>query len=302
VIRGIYANDTAFTFLPNDVIRKVKAENRKTLSGITRWIDDTTYNTSFYKYGLPEHLRSVIDLPIGNLATYSDLLGVLSKYLKKPITYLELGVSVGKNFYQLINLFENTECFGFEIEKINPTLERVLSNYQLIDQWDTGDIIENQLCLENLEIFAGKKLNMEWLSGTCAKENTLRKEPPTFASYKYKKTNNDIFYLSADIFNENSWKRIGYKKFNLIFSDAFHNIESLFFEYAMIEKYGLLDEDEFIFVWDDMGNEMTKAVLRIWESLYTKYKEKVLFQVIPLRGWFGDNEITHQVAVIMKLS
>lgn len=106
--------------MDRDVIRK----NRQYLSAITRWISDEDYANSRGYYGCPPRIYPLLNLPINDEPTYTDLIVCAAQRLHHPIRYLELGVSVGKNFYVIANALENASLCGFDWERINPTLER----------------------------------------------------------------------------------------------------------------------------------------------------------------------------------
>jgi hypothetical protein len=105
---------------------------------VRSWISDATYNASVCGYGLrPEH-RPFIDLPLGDFPTYTDAILLFSRLLKKPVRYLEIGVSVGKNFFQVAEYLTRSTLVGFDIEKINPVLEGMFSGRQAVDGMVTG--------------------------------------------------------------------------------------------------------------------------------------------------------------------
>src|SRR6185312_12106166 len=110
--------------------------NRQTLELIDNWIDDKAFAASWFNYGVPDFIKAVINKPIGDSLTYTDLmLRIAEKYLQR-VNYLEIGVSVGKNFFQLLRSLPKASLTGFDIEEINPVLERQL---QVLDkkEWAT---------------------------------------------------------------------------------------------------------------------------------------------------------------------
>ena len=48
-------------------------------------------------------------------------------------------MSVGKNFYQLCNAFNNALLMGLDIEEINPKLESHLANRRVLQQWEMAE-------------------------------------------------------------------------------------------------------------------------------------------------------------------
>lgn len=105
-----------------DVIR----QTRQFLNGVHPWITQADYARSINHYGCPPDRLPLLEQPIDDTPTYTDLLVYAAGRLGAPIYYLELGVSVGKNFYTLANLLPDAELYGFDCEPINPTLARRL--------------------------------------------------------------------------------------------------------------------------------------------------------------------------------
>ena len=104
-------------------INDIKSLNRKNLSKIKSFLSDTDYKASADNYGLPNSVRHLIDSPIGDSPTYTDLLLFLSQKLNvSKISYLEIGVSVLKNFYQIASFLEKSELYAFDINKPNPPI------------------------------------------------------------------------------------------------------------------------------------------------------------------------------------
>src|ERR1700734_549439 len=100
--------------------------NRESLTLIDDWIDEKAFASSFFQYGVPPFIKEVINKPIGEAVTYTDLMLLIAKKYFGQVNYLEIGVSVGKNFFQLLRSFPNAHLTGFDIEEINPVLERQL--------------------------------------------------------------------------------------------------------------------------------------------------------------------------------
>jgi len=100
----------------NDVIRK----NRKVCENM-EWITKEDWESSGDFYGLPDFCFGFIDEPLTNDISYSDILVFLAnKYNCKD--YLEIGVSVLKNFYQMAC---NTDAnlIAFDINPKNPCIQ-----------------------------------------------------------------------------------------------------------------------------------------------------------------------------------
>jgi hypothetical protein len=110
---------------------------------------------------------SLLDKEVNIDATYSDLILHFSEQLSN-VNYLELGVSVGKNFFQMSNGFTIAKLTGFDIENINPVLKKKFSFIQK-EIWD---------CLPG----------------------SLRTESSTLSEYKF--NSNLISYVAGDIWEE----------------------------------------------------------------------------------------------------
>jgi hypothetical protein len=242
-------------------------KNRETLEHIPNWLKEDTRSSSYFNYGVPDDIFPLLDLNINNDITYTDLIAYCSNYLKS-INYLELGVSVGKNFLQLANQFENAELTGFDIENINPTIEGLFEPNGS-QSWATMD-------------------------------GSIRKESSFLNTYKYK--SNHINYLAGDIWDEDSWAKLKGKKFNLIFSDALHDHSALLWEYEMIKKFELLDKN-FIFFWDDLNHGLEDAFFKIALELKNTFSlRKSNIRKIKINGWLGNNyPLKHDVGIISNL-
>lgn len=251
------------TILLDDIIRS----NRATSETVPLWLTDDILRQSYYNYGVPDFLKPIISLPIGQDKTYTDLIAYYSRIFDK-VNYLELGVSVGKNFYQLANQFSNAHLTGFDIENINPILEENF-NFSGRDQWDT-------------------------------KSGSIRLEKSTVSHYNFKR--NNIAYVAGDIWDENCWARLQGNRFNIIFSDALHDPKALLWEYKMIKKYTLL-ADSFIFIWDDLNNGLEESFFIIAREMRKAYKfPKHNIVLGKVNGWCGIHEGPHDVGIVSSVN
>jgi hypothetical protein len=248
----------------------VLQKNRKTLEHVPNWLDETAMAASCFQYGVPELNQRFINEPLSMTPTYSDYIAYFSQQLKEPICYLEIGVSVGKNFFQMLNTFDNAELTGFEIEDINPPLRAVLKEKET-KTWDK-------------------------------KPDSIKKSAPILSQYSFDKTGNKVTYLCADVFDEASWERLKGRKFNLLFSDAFHDAASLLHEYKMMQKYDLI-ADNFMFFWDDLHFDMEDAFVEIAQDLGKKRGfGKETTHLFKTSGWIGDNEPPHPIGLVTNIS
>jgi hypothetical protein len=83
-------------------MREIHATNKSILALIDQWITDEAWANSVYQYGVPAEVKYLIDRDIGSSPTYTDALLSLCTRLSNPVNCLEIGVSVGKNFWQVL--------------------------------------------------------------------------------------------------------------------------------------------------------------------------------------------------------
>lgn len=250
--------------------REIKEKNRTSLAMVKSWISDSSYENSIYHYGIRPKNRHLIDAAVGDETTLSDLIAFLAKDLTRDVRYLEIGVSVGKNFFQMLNQWNDALLVGFDIENINPVLERYLEKGAGVS-WETT-------------------------------EGSPRKSASNLTDYTFKKNRNHVRYLAGDLFDDASWARLAGSTFNLVFSDACHEPNAILREWHLIKSLRLLDEDEFVFVWDDLRGEMQAAFNEISGDMRQMFH-------IPAsevwlgrcRGWFGINQGHHEVGVVRKI-
>jgi hypothetical protein len=240
--------------------------NRDSLKLIDNWIDEAAFKNSFFAYGVPDFIKEVLNKPINNKPTYSDyMLLIGNKYFEK-VNYFEIGVSVGKNFFQIMNGLNNARFTGFDIEEVNP-------------------IIDRQLKLEGLN---------EWETPP----GSIKKNKSSLRRYKYNEK--EVAYVSADVWDANSWSKLKGEKFNIVFSDALHTPEAILFEFEMIIKYNLLS-DKFVIVWDDLVGQMKDSFFQIIRKYDKVFNLKEVY-LLDVNGWVGENEKPHTVGIISNFT
>jgi len=117
-------------------------DNRLYLSSIETFLTEDQYKLN--DYGIPRNLFEHIDKKINDYPTYSDLLIFISRNMdKEKINYLEIGVSVMKNYLQIANQFRNSLIVGFDNNEINPNFSKEFT--QLKPNHFTSEINENKL-------------------------------------------------------------------------------------------------------------------------------------------------------------
>lgn len=255
--------------------------NRTTLSTVNNWISFQNWNNSLFQYGLPPHVFHIINEPINTELTEADLLCQFACVMfnsTKYINYLEIGVSVGKTFYQLILFIttcikQNFSLSCLDIEKINPTLECLLDNM-------------------------GETKIIKTLEVDTSINSTMVKKNKNFI-YSW----NKIKYYEADEFDKTIWKSMD-NTFNLIFSDALHRPDALLMECNSLMENKLFDPNGFIYCFDDLESAedlpMWKAVYDITKKLeeeYTNLKFSVQHHIV--NGWLGQHEYKHHFGVII---
>ncbi|MES1160080.1 MAG: class I SAM-dependent methyltransferase [Bacteroidota bacterium] len=239
--------------------------NRSSLRLIDNWINEEAFARSYFQYGVPGFLKPLINKPIDDSPTYTDLMTFIAKKYFEQVNYLEIGVSVGKNFFQMMHSLQQAQLTGFDIEEINPIIEKELKVRDK-KEWPTpaGSIKKNASSLTTYT-FGDKKVN----------------------------------YLSADVWDANSWAKLEGNKYNIVFSDALHTPKAILFEFEMLFKYQLLDE-KFIIVWDDLVGKMRNSFFKIIRKYNEVYNIKDIY-LLEVNGWVGQHESPHSVGIISNL-
>lgn len=96
--------------------------NRRALHSVEQWIRPEDYRASRDNYGCPPELVKLLDAPINQELICTDLLVMAARELNEPLNYLEIGVSVGKNFYAMSQALRRSLLVGLDWERFNPTL------------------------------------------------------------------------------------------------------------------------------------------------------------------------------------
>lgn len=253
-------------------IASYKEQNRKTINSVSNWIDEDAFGKSVFNYGVHENLWKELSKPINNDTTYSDIITYLAGTYFDRVSYLEIGVSVGKNFWQVINAPVTYSLIqGFEIEKINP-------------------IIAKQLELVSEE---------EWIKdGRVINSMDVKDRDSTMSIFK-NKNGVPVRYLSANLWLEDNWAKLGQtgEKYNVIFSDADHNPKAILHEFEMFNKYNLL-ADKFVIIWDDIHGSMDNAFRIIHRQNKDRYK-LMEYKLIRVNGWLGEHyPIKHHIGIM----
>ena len=242
-----------------------KRLNRDSLRQISNWVDETSMQNSLCKFGTSEQTRVDINQEIGDGTTYSDLLATFCAMIERP-NYLEIGVSVGKNFWQVINCNKIGNFWGLDIENMNAVLER--------------------------------KLTFVSQSNIPSSYKSPRSEDSHISRFLYK--GSSISYSAGDVYDDAVWNAFDGQKFSLIFSDASHTPEAIRSEWDQIISRDLLDRTGFTIVWDDLNTRGMRAAFN--DFVVDSGKR---YDVRPnnaclthVHGWVGNNEPYHPIGVI----
>lgn len=107
--------------------RELICQNRAYVNAVTDWLPADASRASQHNYGVPVSVLSLLNRPIDTTPTYTDVLTAVALEFDRPIRYLEIGVSVGKNFYCLTRALTGSTLVGLDWETPNPVLERLLT-------------------------------------------------------------------------------------------------------------------------------------------------------------------------------
>ncbi|WP_426609729.1 hypothetical protein [Bradyrhizobium sp. McL0616] len=253
-----------------DTFAAVYAQNRKTLAKVPKWISEETIACSLWSYGVHDIWhdsqdalnRTGID-DLETEITAADVLGFVARKLSPGVSYLEIGVSVGKNILQLEHQISNSALVGLDIEEVNPTLAAQFH--------EPTDVMKPSLPYW-VDTFAGKK----------AEKRT------TFKRMTSERSN--IFeYLSADEFRKSTWQTLKGRKFNLVFSDGVHTGEALRTEFDYLKENDLIARDRFVMFWDDLNHpEMQAAFVHNCRELCKIFgKDDRAIFLFKLHGSYG---------------
>jgi hypothetical protein len=251
----------------HSTFKELQMKNRQALETVSDWIPESIFKGSYFNYGVPDFLKPIINLPVGDENTYTDIVSYYSRNMSK-VNYLELGVSVGKNFYQLLNRFQNSRLTAFDVENINPVLEGHLVKKEST-QWDTM-------------------------------QGSMRLEKSTLTNYTF--GSNEAVYLAGDIWDKNSWSKLEGNKYNIIFSDALHDPKALLWEYEMIKQFKLLDQ-KFMIIWDDLNHGLEESFYEIGMNMKRDHKlGKDNIILGKINGWCGMHEQKHDVGIVTNMN
>ncbi len=238
----------------------VVAANRAALAGFGPWIDAEAMRRSQFSYGLSPDWAAALTHDIGTIVTYSDLLCYAASQSTTGTSYLEIGVSVGKNFWQLLNQVSGGELVGMDIEEINPPLRAKLVPVVMANS-------------------AGA---------------------PRLDRFSYAPQANDVCYCTGDVFDPGLWDKLRGRRFNLVFSDAFHDPAAVMYEWRRVVELDLLDHAGFTVVWDDL---VSRPIRRVFNDIIADCVDRYGLKpsqacLMHVAGWVGEFEPAHPIGII----
>lgn len=200
--------------------------NRKNKKNISTFISKQDYNISKDRYGLPQKLTKYIDKDHNNFPTYTDLILFLFKFFNQPIVYLEIGVSVLKNFYLISAGATNNKLYAFDINKINPAIEKKFNK-----------TFEG----EQIKIYNFNENSITYFQGDVFNKNDLFQLENLISSANF--IFSDAHHSYDGVISEynNLIKNILEKDFIIYYDDLSKEIKTAFFEIAhdLSKKYKL---------------------------------------------------------------
>jgi hypothetical protein len=252
-------------------MKEIIQQNRQALKQVNDWMPSGLIAQSVFRYGVNPEVEPLLNLSPDERCTHTDLLAYFGHTAREPLRYLELGVSVGKTFWQILNTCVPSECWGFDIEEINPVLKSRLVEVS----------------------------RQEWAGPA----SSIKKTPSSISRFTHPATGNRVVYVCADIFDPKAWEVLAGNNFNLILSDALHTPEALEFEWNQMAKMSIFNQHETVIMWDDLNGEM-----RDW---FQSRRVAIASQLsigpqqvgaIYMNGWLGRGEFPHRLGLAIKYS
>ena len=223
----------------------VYERNRATLAGVENWVSEKTLAGSLWRYGVPvelneRHTSSVEQTGLNDVQseiTAADVLSFVARRLGSEVSYLEIGVSVGKTLLQIDRQVSNASLVGLDVEELSPILRNQFSDCVSVGEPSAPYLVETLS------------------KGPVEKRTSLKRLTSG-------ERGNTFEYLSGDQFLDSTWALLDGKNFNLIFSDGVHSAEALRTELKFLLKYKLIDQNRCVMLWDDLHSlDMQSAFL-----------------------------------------
>lgn len=261
-------------------LRRIQQGNRAACRGVDRWFTRELLSSSVCNYGMSPDLEHMLDAAIGGETTLTDLIAYHCADMP-DLRYLEIGVSVGKNFVQVLGAAPSGRFTGFDIEDMNPLIARGLTEAAR-EEWPAVDPA------------AARRR-----SGA----GFARTRPSSLRTLRDAAGRRTVRYLAGDVFDERSWQVLARETYNFIFSDALHTAPAIHYEYGMMKKHGLFAPERFTVVWDDLHFPgMRQAFREITDDLRRVHgADRTSRDLHLVHGWAGRHEgFRHLVGVFQK--
>ena len=113
-----------YFFNKNNELNIAIEKNREYLKTIDLFLPEEAYIRN--DYGVQRRIYEKLEKDIINIPTYSDfIVFLINKIFFNNINYLEIGVSVLKNYLQINNSIKNSNIVAFDINEINPNFKNL---------------------------------------------------------------------------------------------------------------------------------------------------------------------------------
>jgi hypothetical protein len=261
----------------------VYALNRKTLRAVPDWAPNSMLEGSLWRYGVPtEWVSGTASYPsegsalnaVDDEITAADILSFIARFRPDKLSYLEIGVSVGKNLLQISRQVTNSVIVGLDVEELSPILR---SNF------DTCDPLWRSESSYPVETLSRGKIEK---APSCVRLTSIQ-------------TGNTFDYISADQFRDDTWARLGGHRFNMVFSDGVHTPQAIQSELQFLMKHDLLDRDRLVVLWDDLFSpDMQLAFLHNAQVLCRHYeRDESAISLYVMNGSYGPTRPMGMFAV-----
>ena len=259
----------ALQALSHSIPRSIIQNNRVVLAAISNWVPVGLLENSVFRYGINPNVEPLLNLPLTAAPTNADLLGCFASRHNRQGHYLEIGVSVGKTFWQMINSANQFDCWAFDIEEMNPVLMKELVLVSRVE-WQTPF-------------------------------SSIKKTPSSFSTFLFEKSGRQIHYICADVFDPHAWSFLKNISFNIVLSDALHTPEALDFEWEMLSKANCLSKEALLIIWDDLDAEMRHWFLRKKSTIAAQLNLPInQIGTLYMNGWLGSRECPHRFGCLLK--
>lgn len=237
-----------------NLLARIYSTNREALAEVPQWVRAEDLTDSLWRYGVPEQwdtdkqgLAMTGLNEIEAEPTYSDLIAFICAGLA-DLRYLEIGISVGKNFFQIARNFPDATLAAIDVENPNPVL---------VEAMGLSLTATEHPIIQTVETLSGVNRDVRLTTHADGK----------------------VIYVQGDQFRSETWATLQSNAFNFIFSDGVHSGHAVRSELEFLLQHGLIDTSgPFVMYWDDLVNiEMQSA----FNDCAVKLHE--LFG----RGWHG---------------